>query len=192
MRTVLGKVVGLNGVAEIVDQHGHHIQLKAGDTLHAGDQLVTVAGAQVDMQAVNCEMVQFAEQQSVTLSQEVSASPEMLDISEHAVNPAVIQHVLAALQFNDAIDLTPPLASMLQEETSAFVSISHASIAEQALHTANLADALNIHDVLVSGDNHAVVSPTAMPITELADLMTQTASADIGLPHSPLKDFMND
>lgn len=192
MRTVLGKVVGMTGAAEIVDQYGHHIQLKAGDTLHAGDQLVTVAGAQVAMQAISGEMVQFAEQQSVTLSDEVSASPHTMDISEHAVNPAVIQHVLAALQLNDAIDLTPPLASMLQEEASAFVSIAHTSITEQALQDTSPADALNIHDVLVSGDHHAVVSPTVMPITELADLMTQTAGADIGLPNSPLKDFLND
>jgi hypothetical protein len=187
MRTVLGTVVALTGVAEIVDQHGQHKLLKTGDALHEGDQLVTVAGAQVSMQVVNGEVVNFAEQQAIKLSEVFSASPDAVDISEHAVNPAVIQHLLAALQ-NDTIDLSPPLASMLQEDTSAFVSIAHASIIEQPLSL----DALNIHDVLVSGDHHAVVSSTILPITQLADLMTQTAGADIGLPNSPLKDFLND
>lgn len=192
MRTVLGIVVGLTGVAEIVDQHGQHKLLKAGDALHEGDQLVTVAGAQVAMQAANGEVVHFAEQQSIKLSEVFSASPDAMDISEHAVNPAVIQHVLAALQLNDAIDLSPPLASMLQEDTSAFVSIAHASITEQALQQLGHTEALNINDVLVSGDNHAVASPTVMPITQLADLMTQTSSADMGLSNNPLKDLLND
>lgn len=192
MRTVLGKVVALTGVAEIVDQHGQHKLLKAGDALHEGDQLVTVAGAQVAMQAANGEVVHFAEQQSIKLSEVFSASPDAMDISEHAVNPAVIQHVLAALQLNDAIDLSPPLASMLQEDTSAFVSIAHASITEQALQQLGHTEALNINDVLVSGDNHAVASPTVMPITQLADLMTQTSSADLGLSNNPLKDLLND
>ncbi|MGP1718446.1 MAG: hypothetical protein ACTS9Y_14835 [Methylophilus sp.] len=188
MRTVLGKVVGLTGDAEVVDQHGQHRLLKAGDALHEGDQLVTVAGAQVAMQAANGEVVQFAEQQAIKLSDVLSASSGAVDISEYAVNPAVIQHVLAVLQLNDAIDLSPPLASMLQEDSSAFVSIAHASVTEQTLQL----DALNIHDVLVSGDNQAAVAPTVLPITQLADLMTQTTNADIGLPGGPLKDFLND
>ncbi|HSI44629.1 MAG TPA: hypothetical protein VK950_00505 [Methylophilus sp.] len=192
MRTVLGKVVALTGEAEIVDEHGQHRLLKAGEVLHEGDQLVTVAGAQVSMQTVGGEVVQFAEQQAIKLSEVFAASTDAMDISEHAVNPAVIQHVLAALMLNDAIDLSPPLASMLQEDTSAFVSIAHTSITEQALQGSHPAEALNINDVLVSGDHHAVVTPAAMPITQLADLITQTSGADIGLPNSPLKDFLND
>lgn len=189
MRTVLGKVVGLTGEAEIVDQHGQHRLLKAGDTLHEGDQLVTVAGGQVDMQAANGEVVQFAEQQAIKLTGALLAVTDTTDISEYAVNPAVIQHVLAALQLNDAIELTPPLASLLQEEGTAFVSIAHNSITEQGLQHV---DALNIHDVLISAENQVALSATVLPVTQLADLMTQTSGVDIGLPDSPLKDFLND
>ncbi len=189
MRTVLGKVVGLTGEAEIVDQHGQHRLLKAGDALHDGDQLITVAGAHVDMQAANGEIVKFAEQQAVTLAEVLSPSTGAIDISEHAVNPAVIRHLLAALQLNDAIELSPPLASMLQEEGAAFVSIAHASITEQTLP---VHDALNIHDVIISGEGQSIVSSTVLPVTQLADLMTQTSGVDIGLPDSPLKDFLND
>ncbi|MFD0912903.1 hypothetical protein [Methylophilus luteus] len=188
MRTVLGKVVGLAGAAEIVDQQGQHHLLKAGDALHEGDQLITVAGAQVTMQVGNGELVQFAEQQAIKLSEVLSASPELVDISEHAVNPAVIQHLLAALQLNDAIDLSLPLTSTLQDDSSAFVSITHASVTERVLQP----DALNIHDVLISGDNHAALPAAVMPVTQLADLMTQTSTIDIGLPNGPIKDFLND
>jgi hypothetical protein len=188
MRTVLGKVVGLAGAAEIVDQQGQHHLLKAGDALHEGDQLITVAGAQVTMQVANGELVQFAEQQAIKLSQVLSASPDAVDISEYAVNPAVIQHLLTALQLNDAIDLSLPLASTLQEDNSAFVSITHASVTERVLQS----DALNIHDVLVAGDHTAALPSAVMPITQLADLMTQSSTIDIGLPNGPLKEFFND
>lgn len=189
MRTVLGKVVALTGMAEVIDQHGQHRLLKAGDTLHEGDQLVTVAGAQVDMQAANGELVQFAEQQSVKLTDALLAATDTSDISEYAVNPAVIQHVLAALQLNDAVELSPPLASVLQEDGTAFVSIAHNSVTEQTLQHA---DVLNINDVLVSAEDQVAAAASVMPITQLADLMTQTSAADIGLPNSPLKDFLND
>ena len=194
MRTVLGKVVSLTGVAEVVDQHGHHVLLKAGDALHAGDQLITVSGAHVAMQAGNGEIVQFAEQQAIMLSDVLSASSDVIDISEYAVNPAVIQHLLAALQTNDAlIELTPPLASMLQEDEAAFVSIAHASVTEQILSASSGADALNINDVLISGENQSALSAQSLPITQLADLMTQTsATVDIALPGGPLKGFLND
>lgn len=188
MRTVLGKVTGLTGVAEVVDQHGQHRLLKAGDALHEGDQLVMLAGTQVQMQATNGEQVQFAEQQAIKLTEALSATTDVVDISEHAVNPAVIQHVLAALQLNDAIELSPPLASMLQEEGTAFVSIAHNSITESTLQRD---DALNINDVLISGETQVIAASTVLPITELADLMTQSVG-DIGLPGSPLKDFLND
>ncbi len=188
MRTVIGKVVGLTGEAQVVDQHGQQRVLKAGDTLHDGEQLITVTGAHVDMQAANGEIVMFAEQQAITLADVLAPTTHAIDISEYAVNPAVIHHVLATLQMNDAFDLWPPLASMLHEE--AFVSTAHASITEQ---TVSAQDALNINDVIISGEAESSVSSTVLPVTQLADLMAHTSGlTDMGLQDSPLKDFLKD
>jgi hypothetical protein len=195
MRTVLGKVVSVTGTAEIVDQHGQRVLLKAGDALHDGDQLITVAGAHVAMQSVGGEMMQFAEQQTVKLTDALSEPVDVVDFSEYAVNPAVIQHILAALQTNDVLaNLTPPLASVLHEDTTAFISIAHASMTEQVLPvSSHQADALNIKDILTSEENQPVVHSQTMPMTQVADLMTQaTTAVDIGLPDNPLKNLLND
>lgn len=193
MRTVLGKVTGLTGMAEIVDAHGQHVLLKAGDSLHDGDQLVTAAGCRLAMQTPDGEMMQFAEQQTIRLSDVLLASSSMMDMSEQAVNPAVVQHVLATLQLDDVVELSPPLASILQEDPAAFVSIMHPSVSECLWPGNGQEEALNIHDVLVSSDSQTVLPSQGMTVGEVADLLTQTsASVDIGLPQSPLKDFLNE
>lgn len=189
MRTVLGKVVDLTGEAKVVNEQGQYSLLKAGDLLHVGDQLITIAGSLVSMQADNGETIRFTGQQAVRLTDALSENA--VDISEHAVNPAVIQHVLSALQLDDPlIDLSPPLASLLQEDVAEFVALNQPSITEPLLPAHSQAEALNIHDVLVSGDHAGEMSSQGLPMTHMTDLVTQTTIVtDLGLPDSPLKDF---
>jgi hypothetical protein len=154
--------------------------------------LITGTGAQVMMQSASGEVLQFTERQTVKLSDLLSGANDVMDISEHAVNPAVIHHVLAALELNETlIDFSPPLASVLMEDESAFVSIAHRSVTEQTLDANHPADALNIHDVLVSGDGHTAMQAHDISITQVADLMT-AGSIEISLPGGSIKDLLND
>ena len=191
MRTVLGKVVSLTGMVEIVDAHGRRVLLQAGDSLHDGDQLVTATGSQFAMQAPNGELVQFAEQQTVRLSEALLASGEM-DISEQAANPAVVQHVLTAL-LGDDMDILPlSLVSALREDAAAFVSITHSS-GEPLFSAYGEGEALHINDVLIPAESQAATSPQALSVTALSDLVTQTTVAlDMGLADNPLKHLLND
>lgn len=192
MRTVLGTVVSLTGMVEIVDANGRRVLLQAGDSLHDGDQLVTTTGSQLAMQTPNGEMVQFAEQQTVRLSEALLASGEM-DISEQAVNPAVVQHVLAALQWDDTDVLPLSLVSALREDAEAFVSITHPSVSASLFSASEQSGALHINDVLMPVESQAAASPQALSVAELSDLVTQTTVAlDMGLADNPLNNLLND
>ncbi len=192
MCTVLGTVVSLTGMVEIVDANGRRVLLQAGDSLHDGDQLVTTTGSQLAMQTPNGEMVQFAEQQTVRLSEALLASGEM-DISEQAVNPAVVQHVLAALQWDDTDILPLSLVSALREDAEAFVSITHPSVSASLFSASEQSGALHINDVLMPVESQAAASPQALSVAELSDLVTQTTVAlDMGLADNPLNNLLND
>ena len=192
MCTVLGTVVSLTGMVEIVDANGRRVLLQAGDSLHDGDQLVTTTGSQLAMQTPNGEMVQFAEQQTVRLSEALLASGEM-DISEQAVNPAVVQHVLAALQWDDTDVLPLSLVSALREDAEAFVSITHPSVSASLFSASEQSGALHINDVLMPVESQAAASPQALSVAELSDLVTQTTVAlDMGLADNPLNNLLND
>lgn len=192
MRTVLGTVVSLTGMVEIVDANGRRVLLQAGDSLHDGDQLVTTTGSQLAMQTPNGEMMQFAEQQTVRLSEALLASGEM-DISEQAVNPAVVQHVLTALQWDDTDVLPLSLVSALREDAEAFVSITHPSVSASLFSASEQSGALHINDVLMPVESQAAASPQALSVAELSDLVTQTTVAlDMGLADNPLNNLLND
>lgn len=197
MRTIVGQIVAITGVAEIVNSQGQHVLLKAGDTLHEGDQLLTANGAMVEMRVPHGEVIQFPEQQLIQMS-DIFSGQSRYDVSEQAVHPAVIQHVLATLMSDELpLELSAPLASVLQHDDSGFISTAYTSLTD-SFSTPHNNDVLNIQDVLVTGEYESVVQSSSVasngvPVSQVADLVTQTTGVgEFGLPDAMLKEFLKD
>ncbi|SDK36056.1 T1SS-143 domain-containing protein [Methylophilus rhizosphaerae] len=108
MATVIGTVTKVQGMAIVVDANGNRHMLQVGEALHAGDKVITAGGASVDVKLANGETVNFAEAQTVKITDNL-AQVDVSDVTENAVNQAVFDAVLVAL--NEGRDITEVLDS---------------------------------------------------------------------------------
>lgn len=179
MRTMVGKIANVDGVAEVIDARGQHHRLAAGDWLREGDRLVTSHGAAVTVETTVGGLVQVSESQTITLNSQLSAD-FMADSSDDAVNPWLLQQVLSAIQSkDDVLDLSALLGAMpAGDGFSAF-----AAEAPVALHIEDL-----IQDHSASAGGHA-----GLVASDVADLMANTGlPSEVALQQSLLKDFIKD
>lgn len=131
MQPAVGTVVKLVGMAMVIDEQGQRHLLKQGDQLHAGERLVTAPGALVQMQTGQGDLVSFEEKQTVKISEQLTEASEA-DVGENAVNRAVFEQILQAL--NQGADITElfddPAAGGVQGEGNAsFVNLDRISTA---------------------------------------------------------------
>jgi len=108
MATVIGTVTNIQGMAIVVDASGNRHMLKVGEVLHAGDKVITASGAAVAVKLANGETVNFAEAQTVKITDNL-AQVDVSDVTENAVNQTVFDAVLTAL--NEGRDITEVLDS---------------------------------------------------------------------------------
>jgi T1SS-143 domain-containing protein len=106
MATVIGTVTSVQGMAIVVDANGNRHMLQVGEVLHAGDKVITASGASVSVKLANGETVNFAEAQTVKITDNL-AQVDVSDVTENAVNQAVFDAVLTAL--NEGRDITEVL-----------------------------------------------------------------------------------
>jgi T1SS-143 domain-containing protein len=106
MATVIGTVTSVQGMAIVVDANGNRHMLQVGEVLHAGDKVITASGATVSVKLANGETVNFAEAQTVKITDNL-AQVDVSDVTENAVNQAVFDAVLTAL--NEGRDITEVL-----------------------------------------------------------------------------------
>ncbi|MGQ3091154.1 MAG: retention module-containing protein [Methylophilus sp.] len=106
MATVIGTVTSVQGMAIVVDANGNRHMLQVGEVLHAGDKVITASGASVSVKLANGETVNFAEAQTVKITDNL-AQVDVSDVTENAVNQAVFDAVLVAL--NEGRDITEVL-----------------------------------------------------------------------------------
>jgi hypothetical protein len=179
MRTMVGKIASVDGVAEVIDARGQHHQLAAGDWLREGDRLVTSHGAAVTVETTVGGMVQVSESQTITLSAQLGAD-FVANSSDDAVNPWLLQQVLSAIQSkDDVLDLSTLLETM--PESASFSAF--AAEAPVALH---------IED-LIQDHASATVQSASLPVSEVVDLMASTGlPSDVALQQNLLKDFIKD
>jgi hypothetical protein len=183
MRTMVGKIASVDGVAEVIDARGQHHRLEAGDWLREGDRLVTSHGAAVTVETTVGGMVQVSESQTVTLSTQLSAD-FMANSSDDAVNPWLLQQVLAAIQSkDDVLDLSALLGGMPEEGAfTAFAADVDEQAGAPALHIADL-----IQDHAVSG------ASTSLVAGDVADFVASASlPSEVALQQSLLKDLMKD
>ncbi|PPD12313.1 MAG: hypothetical protein CTY26_05840, partial [Methylophilus sp.] len=93
-------------MAIVVDTNGNRHMLKIGEALHAGDKVITASGAIVSVKLANGEVVNIAEAQTVKITDNL-AQVDVSDVTENAVNQAVFDAVLTAL--NEGRDITEVL-----------------------------------------------------------------------------------
>ncbi|KQT34268.1 retention module-containing protein [Methylophilus sp. Leaf414] len=106
MATVIGTVTNVQGMAIVVDANGNRHMLQVGEVLHAGDKVITASGATVTVKLANGETVNFAEAQTIKITDNL-AQVDVSDVTENAVNQAVFDAVLTAL--NEGRDITEVL-----------------------------------------------------------------------------------
>lgn len=131
MQPAVGTVVKLVGMAMVIDEQGQRHLLKQGDQLHAGERLVTAPGALVQMQTGQGDLVSFEEKQTIKISEQLTEATEA-DVSESAVNRAVFEQILQAL--NQGADISElfddPAAGGVQGEGNvSFVNLDRIATA---------------------------------------------------------------
>ncbi|HZV62472.1 MAG TPA: retention module-containing protein, partial [Methylophilaceae bacterium] len=94
---VLGTVVAVNGDAFVVDQNGNKKLIKLGDTIQAGDTIITPPGIVVELQLVNGRSLQISGDETVKFTQELIDATQP-DFSDSAVDLATIQSVIRAIE----------------------------------------------------------------------------------------------
>ena len=108
---LIGKVVGMTGVASLVLGNGDTRSLKLGDSIQTGDTIQTPPGVEVDLQLANGRVIHINAQQLITFTEDLAAVfvPDGLD---NAINLATIDTVIKAIE--DGRDINEVL-----EETAA-------------------------------------------------------------------------
>ena len=129
MATVIGTVTSVQGMAIVVDANGNRHMLQVGEALHAGDKVITASGATVTAKLANGETVNFAEAQTVKITENL-AQVDVSDVTENAVNQAVFDAVLVAL--NEGRDITevlddPAAGAAGSEGNASFVNLDRIS-----------------------------------------------------------------
>lgn len=125
MATIIGKVTKVVGMAIVVDEQGKRHVLKEGESLHAGERLITSAGTVVTVVANGNETVVFQESQTIKLTEQIVDS-NVSDSSENVVNQAVFKEILAALNAGQDIGylLDAPAAGGTESDgDTSFVSL---------------------------------------------------------------------
>ena len=129
MATVIGTVTNIQGMAIVVDANGNRHMLKIGEALHAGDKVITASGAIVSVKLANGEIVNIAEAQTVKITDNL-AQVDVSDVTENAVNQAVFDAVLTAL--NEGRDITeviedPAAGASGSDGNASFVNLERIS-----------------------------------------------------------------
>lgn len=182
MRTMIGTVASVNGVAEVIDARGQHRALVAGDLLREGDQVVTASGATLALEAMTGELIQFNGQQTITMTMQLTAQ-YAADASDDAIHPWLLQQVLASVQSDeDVLDISGLLAGLPVENTfSAFAATILPDEVPAALH---------IEDLI---QDHATSQSSALGAGAVVDLIASTGlPSDVALQQGLLKDFIKD
>ncbi len=185
MRTMVGKIASVEGVAEVIDARGQHHTLVAGDWLREGDRLVTGQATAVTVETTQGGMVEVREAQTITLNAQLG-SDFFADSSDDAVNPLLLQHVLAAIRAgDDAQDLSLLLGSLQAEEGFAAFAL-HAPVAPVA------EVALQIEDLLPEASS----APSALSVgahQQAINLMVDSGlPSEVALQQYLLKDYLKD
>ncbi|WP_081624281.1 retention module-containing protein [Methylophilus sp. 1] len=173
MATVIGTVTNIQGMAIVVDASGNRHMLKVGEVLHAGDKVITASGAAVAVKLANGETVNFAEAQTVKITDNL-AQVDVSDVSENAVNQTVFDAVLTAL--NEGRDITEVLDSPAAGEAgsdgnASFVNLDR--IQTQNAGGANYDGGTGAGGVATAGGiapNYVYLSPASgAPVITLSD-----------------------
>jgi len=173
MATVIGTVTNIQGMAIVVDASGNRHMLKVGEVLHAGDKVITASGAAVSVKLANGETVNFAEAQTVKITDNL-AQVDVSDVSENAVNQTVFDAVLTAL--NEGRDITEVLDSPAAGEAgsdgnASFVNLDR--IQTQNAGGANYDGGTGAGGAATGGNiapNYVYLSPASgAPVITLAD-----------------------
>ncbi|MGQ2964913.1 MAG: hypothetical protein ACT6QL_03740, partial [Methylophilus sp.] len=69
-------------MAIVVDANGNRHMLQVGEVLHAGDKVITASGASVSVKLANGETVNFAEAQTVKITDNL-AQVDVSDVTEN-------------------------------------------------------------------------------------------------------------
>uniref|UniRef100_UPI0025CD968D retention module-containing protein n=1 Tax=Methylophilus sp. UBA6697 TaxID=1946902 RepID=UPI0025CD968D len=173
MATVIGTVTNIQGMAIVVDASGNRHMLKVGEVLHAGDKVITASGAAVAVKLANGETVNFAEAQTVKITDNL-AQVDVSDVTENAVNQTVFDAVLTAL--NEGRDITEVLDSPAAGEAgsdgnASFVNLDR--IQTQNAGGANYDGGTGAGGAATGGNiapNYVYLSPASgAPVITLAD-----------------------
>lgn len=124
-------------MAIVVDEQGKRHILKEGETLHAGERLITSAGTVVTVVVSGNETVVFQESQTIRLREQIVDS-NVSDATENIVNQAVFKEILVALNAGQDIDylLDPPAAGGAESDGDvSFVSLDRITTVEGAQNT---------------------------------------------------------
>lgn len=125
MNTTIGIVTKVAGMAIIVDEQGKRHIVKVGESLHAGEKLITAAGAVVTVSVNDSETVTFKESQTIKLSDQIGESG-VTDVSENVVNQAVFEQILTALNAGQDIDNlldAPAAGGVASDGDTSFVNL---------------------------------------------------------------------
>ncbi|MFQ6405640.1 retention module-containing protein, partial [Methylophilus sp. 'Pure River'] len=173
MATVIGTVTNIQGMAIVVDASGNRHMLKVGEVLHAGDKVITASGAAVAVKLANGETVNFAEAQTVKITDNL-AQVDVSDVTENAVNQTVFDAVLTAL--NEGRDITEVLDSPAAGEAgsdgnTSFVNLDR--IQTQNAGGANYDGGTGAGGAATGGSiapNYVYLTPASgAPVIELSD-----------------------
>ena len=97
MSTPIAEVLAVRGEAFARDADGNMRALKEGDTLNAGEVVVTQGGASVELDFGNGETMMVSENQSVVMNSEL-ASAMVPELADGEVMDPTLASVLAALE----------------------------------------------------------------------------------------------
>ncbi|MDP8567188.1 beta strand repeat-containing protein, partial [Methylophilus aquaticus] len=174
MATVIGTVSKVEGMAIVVDDKGNRHMLKAGEVLHAGDKVITASGATVVVKLANGETVNFAEAQTVKITENL-AQADVSDVTENAVNQAIFDAVLTAL--NEGRDVTdvlddPAAGGLSSDGNSTFVNLERIQTADANANNFNGGSGLGTNATLGG------IAPNYVYFAEATDSPTVTLVDD--------------
>ena len=94
---LIGKVVGMTGVALLILGNGDKRPLNLGDSIQTGDTIQTPRGVEVDLELANGRVIHIGAEQLITFTEDLAAVfvPDGLD---NAINLATIDTVIKAIE----------------------------------------------------------------------------------------------
>jgi VCBS repeat-containing protein len=94
---LIGKVVGMTGVASLILGNGDKRPLNLGDSIQTGDTIQTPRGVEVDLELASGRVIHISAEQLITFTEDLAAVfvPDGLD---NAINLATIDTVIKAIE----------------------------------------------------------------------------------------------